>query len=74
MRKFHWIKDEIKIDFPVDRALKNAMEEAEELDLAGSVEYGAVADAIDVLCKQSFAAGKMTQEQWDRICMRYPYA
>ena len=74
MKKFHWINDDVKIDFQVDKALKNAMEEAEELDMAGSVEYGAVADAIDVLCKQSFGAGKMTKEQWDTMCKRYPYA
>jgi hypothetical protein len=74
MKKYHWINDDVKIDFQVDKALKNAMEEAEKLDMAGSVEYGAVADAIDVLCKQSFGAGKMTKEQWDTMCKRYPYA
>lgn len=74
MSKFHWINDDIVIDFPVNHVIQDLMKEAEELDLAGSVEYGSVSDAIDVFCKMSVEAGHMTEEQWNLICRRYPYA
>lgn len=48
------------------------MDEAEELDKIGSVEYTAVADQIDVICKGYVTTGHMTQEQWDTIANRYP--
>jgi hypothetical protein len=66
------INDDIKIDFKVSRLLKNTMEEAEELDRTGSVEYEAVADAIDVICKAHVTNGHMTEEQWNIVTARYP--
>lgn len=66
------INDDIKIDFEVSKLLKNTMEEAEELDRIGSVEYTAVADAIDVICKAHVTSGHMTEEQWDIVTARYP--
>lgn len=48
------------------------MDEAEELDRIGSVEYTAVADSIDVICKGYVTTGHMTEEQWDTIIDRYP--
>lgn len=66
------INDNIKIDFEVPRLLKNTMQEAEELDEIGSVEYTAVADQIDVICKGYVTTGHMTEEQWDIVTARYP--
>lgn len=57
------INDDIKIDFELPRLLKNTIEEAEELDKIGSVEYTAVADQIDVVCKGYVTTGHMTEEQ-----------
>ena len=51
MGKFRWIREDIVIDFPLPKTLQNDIKEAEELDLAGNIEYSCVADAIDVLCK-----------------------
>jgi len=33
MKKFNWINDSIKIDFPISKIMKNTMEETEQLDL-----------------------------------------
>ena len=66
------INDDIKIDFELPRLLKNTIEEAEELDKIGSVEYTAVADQIDVVCKGYVTTGHMTEEQWDIVTARYP--
>lgn len=71
-KKFRWINDDIIIDFPVPKLLKNMMQEAEELDLRGSVIYTGMADQIDVTCKEYVTTGRMTQEQWDKIADRYP--
>ena len=73
MPKFNWVNDDVKIDFPISKGMENTMKEAEELDLARSVEYTHVADALDIMGKNAYAAGKITKEQWDRICKRYPY-
>lgn len=66
------INDNVKINFKVPKLLKNAMEEAEELDRIGSVEYTALADQIDVICKEYVTTGHMAEEQWDIVAERYP--
>lgn len=33
MGKFHWVSDDVKIDFKISVVMKNTMEEAEQLDL-----------------------------------------
>ena len=71
-QKYKFIHDEVKIDFPVPLLLQNEMDEAEELDRLGSTEFFCVAESIDVIAKGLFAAGKITQEQWDRLTWRYP--
>lgn len=73
MGRFHWVNEDIKIDFPISEAMKNTMEEAEELDLEESVEYAAVADILDVMGKEAFVNGRITKKQWDIIVERYPY-
>lgn len=68
-----WINHNIDIsDLPYDIILQNMIAEAEELDKAGNTEYFCVADGIDMLGKQLKAAGRITQEQWDRLCSKYP--
>ena len=72
MAEGNWINKDINIDdIPLDTVMKNTLQEAEEYAAEGNYEYFGVADIIDVLCKNSYAAGKMTREQWDRMCERY---
>lgn len=74
MKRFQWVRDSIKIDFPVSKTMKNTMEEAEQFDLADNqAEYSAVADVLDLMGKEAFVNGLITKEQWDKICERYPY-
>ena len=73
MSKFRWIREDIIIDFPLPPTLQNDIKEAEELDLAGNIEYSCVADAIDVLCKDYVANGIFTKKQWETVVSKYPY-
>lgn len=74
MKVFNWVNDNIKIDFPISRGMKNTMEEAEQLDLDNNKEeYSAVADFLDLMGKEAFANKLITKEQWNKICERYPY-
>ena len=47
------------------------IEEAEELDRSGDMEYFDVADTIDVICKNFVSSHTMTKEQWDIVTKRY---
>ena len=73
MGKFRWIREDIVIDFPLPKTLQNDIKEAEELDLAGNIEYSCVADAIDILCKDYVENGIFTKKQWEIVVSKYPY-
>lgn len=72
--KFHWINDEVKIDFPVSTTIKNLMVDAERLDLEENFGYFNYAEAISDTCKLAYAEKVLTKEQWELIERRYPYA
>ena len=69
--KHNYIRDDIIIDFPVPNSLKMAFQDAEEQDALKSVVYLCSCDLIDVTCKNCYASGKITQEQWDIIVTKY---
>lgn len=71
LNQFRWIDDKYKIDFEIPKLLKNTIEEAEELDRSGDMEYFDVADTIDVICKNFVSSHTMTKEQWDIVTKRY---
>lgn len=72
LNQFRWIDDKYKIDFEIPKLLKNTIEEAEELDRSGDMEYFDVADTIDVICKNFVSSHTMTKENVahinERIC------
>lgn len=71
-RRKEWINTDINIDdIPLSDILKTTIQEAEDYAAIGDYEYFGVAEILDVLCKNRYAIGLMTEEQWDRICMRY---
>lgn len=72
MAEFHWVNNDIKIDFPVPGGIRQIMEEAERLDLDGNLAYVNWAEQVDVDAKNAYAAGVLTKEQWDTLCRRYP--
>lgn len=73
MSKYHWINDEIEIDFPInDTVLENTMKDCEQFDLEGDYQYFGMARAIDVLCKAFVTGGHMSKYQWNKLTSRYP--
>lgn len=72
LNQFRWIDDKYKIDFEIPKLLKNTIEEAEELDRSGDMEYFDVEDTIDVICKNFVSSHTMTKENVahinERIC------
>ncbi len=67
-----FINEDIVIDFELPEIIKNTIEEAEELSKTENVEYFGVADILDVLCKNAYANGVITKEQWYTVINRYP--
>ena len=73
MGKYHWINDDVKIDFPIDDiVLNNTINDCERFDLVGDYQYFGMARAIDVLCKAFVTGGHMSRYQWDKLVSRYP--
>ena len=68
----NYINDAIQIDFPLSKTLKDLIREAEELDAKRDTEYFCVASMIDVIAKENVALGKLTRNQWDLLCEKYP--
>ena len=71
MKKYHWINDDVKIDFPVPKSLQELFDEAEKYDLLDDGTYFCYSDQIDVDSKNLYAIGKLTKKQWDIINSRY---
>lgn len=65
------IDHSVKIDFEVPDGLKELFDLVEEADLSNAGAYMALADTIDTCAKNCYAAGILTQRQWDLIAMRY---
>ena len=69
---YNYINDNYKIDFRITGCLKELMEEAEQKDKEGDLGYYLnLADTIDTFAKNYYAAGEITEEQWNIISMRY---
>lgn len=73
-----YVNYDIKIDFKIPSViLLNTMRDAEAADReidAGNDEglYDNLVEMIDVLAKMCVADGSITNEQWDKLLMRYP--
>lgn len=72
MKKYHWINDEVKIDFQIPEVINNTMQEAEHMDSEENMEYFCIADTLDMLCKEAYVNKILTKEQWLMIVRRYP--
>lgn len=74
MSKFHYIDDSVELDFPLSSVMKEAIEEAEEADLANDFfRYAMLSDDLDLMGKSAFTNGRITHKQWDDLCRRFPY-
>ena len=71
MNKFRWIDESIEIDFELPKSMQNLIEKMEELDLQENYAYFSYSEALDTGAKLLYAAGKLTQHQWDLLCAKY---
>lgn len=69
---FHWIQNDVVINFEVPQILKNLFLDAEKADKENDYAlYLNLADTIDVVSKNSYAEGLISEEQWSTITRRY---
>lgn len=73
MKTYNYINDEIKIDFPVDDYIQSLMNDMEKYDLEDDYTmYNSIAEPfVYVICKNMYASGKITKQQWKKFEMRY---
>lgn len=72
MQIYHEIDDSVKIDFMVPKGLQELFDMAEVADKADDFgTYISLADTIDTYSKNCYAAGVITESQWDIITRRY---
>lgn len=70
---FKYVKKDVVLDFEIPQIMQSIMDEAELYDLFQNYgEYDCMIDVLDVECKNKYAAGIITQEQWDLIMYKYP--
>ncbi len=69
----NWIREDVVIDFEVPRSLLHLIEELEKCDQEQNYAYDNYAEALDVGCKELCRQGKLTEEQWDTLCVKYVY-
>lgn len=71
--KKNFIDDNIEIDFPLPDGFEHIINMCEKYDSENN--YGAyeahVSFLTGSLCKNAYAAGKLTKEQWNKIGWRY---
>lgn len=70
-KKYTWINDDIKIDFPLPKLLQNLVEELEELDLEENWLYLDQCEFLENITKECIISGWITDEQRDLLCRRY---
>lgn len=71
-RKFNYINNKVKIEFPLSRVMQDLVNRAEEADLID--DYGLymnLAYAIDSQAKKETTHNQMTESQWNQLLMRY---
>ena len=70
----NFINNDIKIDFPVNKAIQNTIALCEEYDKDDNYAlYMNMAEFLtDNLAKEAYVVGELTKEQWHKIEMRYP--
>ena len=70
-----WIDDTVIIDFELCRELKYLTEDLEQSNREDEDPglYMNLVEALDILCKNIYAVGKLTKEQWRTLLKRYDH-
>lgn len=71
-RTYHFINDDVKIDFELSKTMQDLVDEAEKADLLNRYGiYMNYADAIDTQAKNETKHHKMSEGQWKKLAQRY---
>jgi len=71
-REYHFINNEVDIDFELSKTMQNLIDEAEKADILN--DYGLymnIADAIDSQGKKETTHGDLSETQWKLLTKRY---
>ena len=70
---YNFINDNIKLDFPVSKAIQNLIDKCEKADAEDN--YGIYMNYAEMLsfvvAKEAYVQGSITHKQWEQIQMRY---
>lgn len=72
-KKYHWIVDDVKIDFPVPNIIQEDIDKLEKLDRENCDLYFDYCEVLDDTCKVFYMNGTITKKQWDTIVSRYDW-
>ncbi len=71
-RTYHFINDDVKIDFELSKTMQDLVDEAEKADLLNRYGiYMNYADAIDTQAKKETTQHQMSEGQWKKLAQRY---
>ena len=71
-REYHFIDNDIMIDFPLSKTMQDLIDEAEKADILN--DYGLymnIADAIDSQGKKETTHHMLTESEWKILTKRY---
>ena len=74
MKKYTWINDEVKLDFPLPKILQNKIKLIEKLDAEQNELYFDECGYLDDDAKNLYAEGAITKKQWELIVTRYDWS
>jgi hypothetical protein len=71
-REYHFINNDIMIDFPLSKTMQDLIDEAEKADILN--DYGLymnIADAIDSQGKKETSHHLLRESEWKKLTRRY---
>jgi len=71
-RVYHFINNEVEIDFELPKVIQNLVNDAEKADMLNDYElFSNIVDAIDVRAKKEVAHHRMRENEWKKLNKRY---
>lgn len=70
-KKYHWVDDNVKIDFKLPNMIQDLVNELEEMDRNEDWSYFDQCGFIENITKEFVINGEMTGRQRDILCQRY---
>ena len=70
-KTYHWVNDDVKIDFKLPNMIQDLVDELEEMDQNEDWSYFDRCDFIENITKEFVINKEMTSKQRDILCERY---